>query len=81
MIDADELLTAFPIDDEPIVTKSCIRMTIQHMPTIETKQGEWIGDKCSVCGKVRTWCGWYGLLPNFCPDCGARMRGVDNETD
>lgn len=35
LIDADELLTAFPADDEPLVTKSCIRMTIQHMPTID----------------------------------------------
>lgn len=34
LIDADELLTAFPADDEPMLTKSCVRMTIQHMPTI-----------------------------------------------
>ena len=34
LIDADELLTAFPVDDEPMLTKSCVRMTIQHMPTI-----------------------------------------------
>ena len=35
LIDADDLLTAFPYDDEPTITKSCIRMTIKHMPTIE----------------------------------------------
>ncbi len=40
LIDADELLTAFPIDDEPTLTKSCVRMTIQHMPTIEPQR--WI---------------------------------------
>lgn len=40
-IDADELLTAFPIDDEPMLTKSCVRMTIQHMPTIESEP-HWI---------------------------------------
>lgn len=34
-IDADELLTAFPIDDEPMVTKSSVRMTIRHMPTVK----------------------------------------------
>lgn len=34
-IDADELLTAFPVDDEPTLTKSCVRMTIQHMPTVD----------------------------------------------
>ena len=44
LIDADELLTAFPVDDEPTLTKSCVRMTIQHMPTIEPERirGRWI---------------------------------------
>lgn len=55
-IDADELLTAFPVDDEPMLTKSCVRMTIQHMPTIEPqpiihckdcKNSEhWYRDRC-----------------------------------
>ena len=50
--------------------------------TIERKTGEWIprededgehyGDKCSECGE------WY-VMPygktNFCPNCGAYMRG------
>lgn len=40
LIDADDLLTAFPIDDEPMLTKSCVRMTIRHMPTIEPQR--WI---------------------------------------
>ena len=35
LIDADELLTAFPVDDEPTLTKSCVRMTIKNMHTIE----------------------------------------------
>lgn len=36
LTDADELLTAFPLDDdEPRVTKWSLRMTIEHMPTIE----------------------------------------------
>ena len=35
LINADELLTAFPVDDEPTLTKSCVRMTIQHMPTVD----------------------------------------------
>ena len=36
LIDGDELLTAFPVDDEPMLTKSCVRMTIQRMPTVDT---------------------------------------------
>lgn len=34
LIDADELLTAFP-GDEPTLTTSCVRMTIRRMPTID----------------------------------------------
>ena len=53
-------------------------------PTERT--GEWIGlDECSVCGKQA-----YGFiegcvegveyLPNFCPNCGAKMKGgTENE--
>lgn len=59
-----------------------------HAPTItpERKRGRWIphededgehyGDKCSVCGE------WY-VMPygktKFCPDCGADMRGEQDE--
>lgn len=63
LIDADELLTAFPVDDEPTLTKSCVRMTIQHMPTVDAVpvvHGRWKAvteDRvtykriCSCCGK------------------------------
>lgn len=49
LIDADELLTAFPVDDEPMLTKSCVRMTIQHMPTIEPEQPQIIHCKDCKC--------------------------------
>ena len=48
----------------------------------EPKQGEWIGKgdceaisvKCSICGRDN------GLnASNFCPNCGARMKGADDE--
>lgn len=43
LIDGDELLTAFPVDDESMLTKSCVRMTIQHMPTIKPQpEQRWI---------------------------------------
>ena len=60
------------------------------------KEGEWIEDdttycgadranyKCSLCGKIGgTW--KRGLtqdeLPNYCPNCGAKMKGEnDGET-
>lgn len=52
--------------------------------------GRWIKDdflsddvnnaeKCSQCGEL---IGWFGNLPNYCPNCGAKMDGGDSdETD
>ena len=61
---------------------------IDVMPTIEErKTGEWIrkisvvdcatfvGDECSQCGYFKS----MGQA-NFCPNCGADMRGRNNET-
>lgn len=56
----------------------------QLPPAQERKKGKWIphededgehyGDKCSECGE------WY-VMPygktNFCPNCGAEMRGEE----
>lgn len=49
----------------------------------EVVHGRWIKDdflsddvnnaeKCSQCGEL---IGWFGNLPNYCPNCGARMDG------
>lgn len=53
-------------------------------PTIEPKQGEWLFKEitddyhvigqCSVCKERRR-------IDNFCPNCGVRMKGTDNETE
>jgi hypothetical protein len=52
-------------------------------------KGEWMvsckDSICSVCGKdeAEFICGtedWYGYgLSNYCPNCGARMKGADDE--
>ena len=57
--------------------------------SVDRPQGEWIvSDKdsvCSVCGKdeAEFICGtedWYGYgLSKYCPNCGARMKGADDE--
>lgn len=66
------------------------RMAIKALeqPTIEPerKKGEWsikngelaIWDVCSECGRMV-----FHKAPfyNFCPNCGADMRGEENETD
>lgn len=68
-----------------------ILSAIKDIPAAEPKSGKWIKDiceydrvyhfKCSVCGE------WNGLsveewnwTPNFCPNCGARMKGADDES-
>lgn len=59
---------------------------IREMPAAdiaEVVHGRWIKDdflsddvnnaeKCSQCGEL---IGWFGNLPNYCPNCGAKMDG------
>ena len=62
---------------------------IKSVPTADRPQGEWIVSSkdsiCPICGKdeAEFICGtedWYGYgLSNYCPNCGARMKGTDNE--
>ena len=52
----------------------------------QSKQGEWLywNYKCSCCGKalmdyfIYTEDGDIVEAPNYCPNCGARMKGTDN---
>ena len=68
-----------------------VRTRIEGAPTIEPKRGKWIDlndkwgfegtFKCSACGEL------WSLIDgtpqdngmNFCPNCGADMRGKDDE--
>ena len=80
LIDADALMQNIP--SEEIIAK----MAVVHAPSIERRRGEWIGNndfgesntyECSVCGEP--WELNYGTPEennmNFCPNCGADMRG------
>ena len=69
------------------------KKALSSVPTVEPKRGEWIDlndkwgfegtFKCSACGEL------WSLIDgtpqdngmNFCPNCGARMKGADDETD
>lgn len=74
-------------DDELVIRATAtidficeVIMTINNAPTVEERpQGEWIMDnehtknpllwyKCNLCGV-------YHSPTNFCPNCGADMRG------
>lgn len=58
------------------------QIRVKALPTIEPKRGEWIYQfrdseneeyKCSECGYPQ------GFESNFCPNCGAKMKGADDE--
>ena len=65
--------------------KRAIESGINNIPSADRPQGEWMskcGNKvctCSSCGEdydhtyewIEKW--------NFCPNCGARMKGADDE--
>lgn len=55
-----------------------IREMLEDAHTIEPRtKGVWINDCCSICG--------YGVEPwnntPYCPNCGADMKGEENESN
>lgn len=90
LIDADALISDYEDDDsmkaEFLRMALTYAPTVQPEPLVQVSEvtysnrvkGEWSGDmsiyKCSVCGK------WIDVLQgtaemNYCPNCGADMRG------
>ena len=66
----------------------------KKIPTVEPKQGEWIGEGDGYADGGIVYDTWYCsncdhceegeelALPNYCPNCGADMRkGADDDTD
>lgn len=62
-------------------TDAC--QNIRCLPSADRLQGEWIIEmdansntygRCSICGMRQ-----YAGQLNFCPDCGARMKGANDE--
>ena len=65
-------------------------LLLKHAPAADVAEvvhGRWIKDdflsddvnnaeKCSQCGEL---IGWFGNLPNYCPNCGARMDGGNDD--
>lgn len=71
---------------EDYISQYKILMLINQMPSVEPerKKGEWVYDgirgrfpacKCSICGHYENadWALLQGA--NYCPNCGADMRG------
>ena len=93
-IDADLLKEAFSTDTQHLSTfdpdlYNLIVLEIEEAPTAdvrEVRHGEWIFLKtyyeadecnCSLCGQLLTTA--HNKRMNYCPNCGADMRGDDNE--
>ena len=60
-----------------------VREAIINAPTVEREKGEWIDVdglwfRCSRCDAHRKMLMLGGLKENYCPNCGADMRG-ENE--
>lgn len=58
-------------------TLSTALFEIDCAPTIEPerKKGKYIDDRCSECGCYV----YHGDVRNFCPMCGAKMNGGDQD--
>ena len=90
LIDADSLKNSLPKCDMELHIID-IKRKIDAAPTIEPKRGKWVDKcardwRCSECGesidKVRHVDGYcYDDLPNFCPNCGANMKGNSHENN
>ena len=68
--------------------KACIIGTLEEVPSADRPQGEWINKhewangfyerECSICGAMKPIL-MHTAKVNFCPNCGARMKGADDE--
>ena len=80
-------LMIFKYRDECGLTLHDALLTINQVRTIESRpKGEWIeggrysNHVCSICGEEAEdlqACGGCELLSDFCPHCGADMRGEE----
>ena len=71
------------------VSKDIIEREINAIPSADRPRGEWIdmGDfeQCSVCKgtRLKEFQSYYGkvtwIKTLYCPSCGARMKGADDE--
>ena len=81
----DEYVSVFKKYD-----KSEVKGFVDHAPTIEPKRGKWIAYEgmqppefhgkhyCSNCYHAINLV-LNGGVYNFCPNCGAKMKGADDE--
>lgn len=92
VVQLDKYAWKSPVSDERRVTVDVdlVKFGLDRIPAADVApvvHGQWIKDdflsddvnnaeKCSQCGEL---IGWFGNLPNYCPNCGAKMDGGDDD--
>ena len=69
-IPVDFSLVISAVSEAPTLTLDELRPKGRWEPVAEDWREQMIGNKCSCCGYE-----YYGTEFNFCPSCGADMRG------
>ena len=78
--ESDVLKIAFQL---PFVVNSAFVNAVKALPSADRPQGEWVNVKISISGDSSAECSLCGAVVhnnfsnviNFCPNCGADMRG------
>lgn len=87
-IDANALTTWIKESQKMTSKVKAILCYIETMPSQNRPQGEWIWQLanngwvdhiCSVCGYTENTDIHVSLGWKYCPNCGAEMKGTDNE--
>lgn len=90
LIDADALISIIKIqlDKGETLFNDVMKKFIdilEHSPTIDAMSevhGEWIKEGCAKGSEMCNQCGFIqfeGRVDNYCPNCGAHMKGADDE--
>jgi len=76
-------------DEDRWWNSTTVLFALNSVPSADRPQGEWIdiGDfeQCSVCKgtRLKEFQSYYGkvtwIKTPYCPSCGARMKGADDE--